>query len=83
MDNIGPLCTLSLVDPRTRADYKAVYSAEATRRKELGLSPRPLTSDGGPAYGGRPRCCFPRSLRHRAEGHRQNDLTGTDVFEKK
>ncbi len=75
------------VDPKDAPDDKAVYAAEATMRKELeGLVAAPLNDPTvGPALltGRAAAVFFHEVFGHRAEGHRQKDVTEGQTFSKK
>ena len=75
------------VDPKETPDDKAVYAAEATLRKELeGLVKAPLNDPSvGPALltGRAAAVFFHEVFGHRAEGHRQKDVTEGQTFSKK
>jgi TldD protein len=75
------------VDPKETPDDKAVYAAEATMRKELeGLVKAPLNDPTvGPALltGRAAAVFFHEVFGHRAEGHRQKDVTEGQTFSKK
>ncbi|HKW65493.1 MAG TPA: metallopeptidase TldD-related protein [Candidatus Acidoferrum sp.] len=75
------------VDPREAPDDKAVYAAEATLRKELeGLVKAPINDPTvGPALltGRAAAVFFHEVFGHRAEGHRQKDVTEGQTFSKK
>jgi TldD protein len=75
------------VDPKETPDDKAVYAAEATMRKELeGLVAAPINDPSvGPALltGRAAAVFFHEVFGHRAEGHRQKDVTEGQTFSKK
>jgi TldD protein len=75
------------VDPKEMPDDKAVYAAEATVRKELeGLVAAPINDPSvGPALltGRAAAVFFHEVFGHRAEGHRQKDVTEGQTFSKK
>jgi TldD protein len=75
------------VDQKDSPDDKAVYSAEATMRKELeGLVAAPINDPTvGPALltGRAAAVFFHEVFGHRAEGHRQKDVTEGQTFSKK
>ena len=75
------------VDPKETPDDKAVYAAEATLRKELeGLVAAPINDPSvGPALltGRAAAVFFHEVFGHRAEGHRQKDVTEGQTFSKK
>ena len=75
------------VDPKEAPDDKAVYAAEATMRKELeGLVKAPINDPTvGPALltGRAAAVFFHEVFGHRAEGHRQKDVTEGQTFSKK
>jgi TldD protein len=75
------------VDPKEAPDDKAVYAAEATMRKELeGLVAAPINDPSvGPALltGRAAAVFFHEVFGHRAEGHRQKDVTEGQTFSKK
>jgi len=75
------------VDPKDAPDDKAVYAAEATMRKELeGLVAAPINEPAvGPALltGRAAAVFFHEVFGHRAEGHRQKDVTEGQTFSKK
>ncbi len=75
------------VDPKDAPDDKAVYVAEATMRKELeGLVAAPINDPTvGPALltGRAAAVFFHEVFGHRAEGHRQKDVTEGQTFSKK
>jgi len=75
------------VDPKDTPDDKAVYAAEATMRKELeGLVAAPINDPTvGPALltGRAAAVFFHEVFGHRAEGHRQKDVTEGQTFSKK
>ena len=75
------------VDPKEMPDDKAVYTAEATLRKELeGLVAAPINDPSvGPALltGRAAAVFFHEVFGHRAEGHRQKDVTEGQTFSKK
>jgi TldD protein len=75
------------VDPKDTPDDKAVYAAEATMRKELeGLVAAPINDPSvGPALltGRAAAVFFHEVFGHRAEGHRQKDVTEGQTFSKK
>src|SRR5246127_5601426 len=75
------------VDPKEAPDDKAVYAAEATMRKELeGLIKAPIVDPTvGPALltGRAAAVFFHEVFGHRAEGHRQKDVTEGQTFSKK
>jgi predicted Zn-dependent protease len=75
------------VDPKETPDDKAVYAAEATMRKELeGLVKAPINDPTvGPALltGRAAAVFFHEVFGHRAEGHRQKDVTEGQTFSKK
>ena len=75
------------VDPKEMPDDKAVYAAEATLRKELeGLVAAPINDPSvGPALltGRAAAVFFHEVFGHRAEGHRQKDVTEGQTFSKK
>ena len=75
------------VDPKETPDDKAVYAAEATMRKELeGLVKAPINDPAvGPALltGRAAAVFFHEVFGHRAEGHRQKDVTEGQTFSKK
>ena len=75
------------VDPKDTPDDKAVYTAEATLRKELeGLVAAPINDPSvGPALltGRAAAVFFHEVFGHRAEGHRQKDVTEGQTFSKK
>jgi len=75
------------VDPKETPDDKAVYGAEATLRKELeGLVAAPINDPSvGPALltGRAAAVFFHEVFGHRAEGHRQKDVTEGQTFSKK
>ncbi|HEX4544588.1 MAG TPA: metallopeptidase TldD-related protein [Candidatus Acidoferrum sp.] len=75
------------VDAKDAPDDKAVYVAEATMRKELeGLVAAPINDPTvGPALltGRAAAVFFHEVFGHRAEGHRQKDVTEGQTFSKK
>jgi len=75
------------VNPPDAPDDKAVYAAEATMRKELeGLVAAPINDPTvGPALltGRAAAVFFHEVFGHRAEGHRQKDVTEGQTFSKK
>jgi TldD protein len=75
------------VDPKETPDDKAVYAAEATMRKELeGLVKAPIVDPTvGPALltGRAAAVFFHEVFGHRAEGHRQKDVSEGQTFSKK
>jgi TldD protein len=75
------------VNPSEAPDDKAVYVAEATMRKELeGLVAAPINDPTvGPALltGRAAAVFFHEVFGHRAEGHRQKDVTEGQTFSKK
>src|SRR5262249_19317277 len=75
------------VDQKDAPDEKAVYAAEATMRKELeGLVAAPINDPTvGPALltGRAAAVFFHEVFGHRAEGHRQKDVTEGQTFSKK
>src|SRR5713101_6598549 len=75
------------VDAKDAPDDKAVYEAEATMRKELeGLVAAPINDPTvGPALltGRAAAVFFHEVFGHRAEGHRQKDVTEGQTFSKK
>ena len=75
------------VDPQEAPDDRAVYAAEATLRKELeGLVKAPINDPSvGPALltGRAAAVFFHEVFGHRAEGHRQKDVTEGQTFSKK
>ena len=75
------------VNPGDAPDDKAVYAAEATMRKELeGLVAAPINDPTvGPALltGRAAAVFFHEVFGHRAEGHRQKDVTEGQTFSKK
>ncbi len=75
------------VDPKDTPDDKAVYAAEATMRKEMeGLVAAPMNDPTvGPALltGRAAAVFFHEVFGHRAEGHRQKDVTEGQTFSKK
>ena len=75
------------VDPKEAPDDQAVYAAEATLRKELeGLVAAPINDPSvGPALltGRAAAVFFHEVFGHRAEGHRQKDVTEGQTFSKK
>jgi TldD protein len=75
------------VDPKDAPDDKAVSAAEATMRKELeGLVAAPINDPSvGPALltGRAAAVFFHEVFGHRAEGHRQKDVTEGQTFSKK
>jgi TldD protein len=75
------------VDPKEAPDDKAVYAAESTMRKELeGLVAAPINDPTvGPALltGRAAAVFFHEVFGHRAEGHRQKDVTEGQTFSKK
>jgi TldD protein len=75
------------VDPKDTPDDKAVYAAEATMRKEMeGLVAAPINDPTvGPALltGRAAAVFFHEVFGHRAEGHRQKDVTEGQTFSKK
>jgi predicted Zn-dependent protease len=75
------------VDGKDAPDDKAVYAAEATMRKELeGLVAAPINDPSvGPALltGRAAAVFFHEVFGHRAEGHRQKDVTEGQTFSKK
>jgi TldD protein len=75
------------VDPKEAPDDKAVYAAEATMRKELeGLVAAPINDPSvGPALltGRAAAVFFHEVFGHRAEGHRQKDVSEGQTFSKK
>jgi TldD protein len=75
------------VDAKDTPDDKAVYAAEATMRKELeGLVAAPINDPTvGPALmtGRAAAVFFHEVFGHRAEGHRQKDVTEGQTFSKK
>ncbi len=75
------------VDTKDAPDDKAVYEAEATMRKELeGLVAAPINDPiVGPALltGRAAAVFFHEVFGHRAEGHRQKDVTEGQTFSKK
>ncbi len=75
------------VDGKDTPDDKAVYGAEATMRKELeGLVAAPINDPTvGPALltGRAAAVFFHEVFGHRAEGHRQKDVTEGQTFSKK
>src|SRR5713226_2014683 len=72
------------VEPKDEPDDKAVYAAEATMRKELeGLVAAPINDPTvGPALltGRAAAVFFHEVFGHRAEGHRQKDVTEGQTF---
>jgi TldD protein len=75
------------VDTKDAPGDKAVYAAEATMRKELeGLVAAPINDPSvGPALltGRAAAVFFHEVFGHRAEGHRQKDVTEGQTFSKK
>jgi predicted Zn-dependent protease len=75
------------VDTKDAPNDKAVYAAEATMRKELeGLVAAPINDPTvGPALltGRAAAVFFHEVFGHRAEGHRQKDVTEGQTFSKK
>ena len=75
------------VNPADAPDDKAVYAAEATMRKEMeGLVAAPINDPTvGPALltGRAAGVFFHEVFGHRAEGHRQKDVTEGQTFSKK
>jgi TldD protein len=75
------------VDAKDAPGDKAVYAAEATMRKELeGLVAAPINDPSvGPALltGRAAAVFFHEVFGHRAEGHRQKDVTEGQTFSKK
>jgi TldD protein len=75
------------VNPSEAPDDKAVYAAEGTMRKELeGLVAAPINDPTvGPALltGRAAAVFFHEVFGHRAEGHRQKDVTEGQTFSKK
>jgi len=75
------------VDSKDTPDDKAVYAAEATMRKEMeGLVAAPINDPTvGPALltGRAAAVFFHEVFGHRAEGHRQKDVTEGQTFSKK
>ena len=75
------------VDSKDAPDDKEVYAAEATMRKELeGLVAAPINDPSvGPALltGRAAAVFFHEVFGHRAEGHRQKDVTEGQTFSKK
>src|ERR1700739_104796 len=75
------------VDPKDAPDDKAVYAAEASMRKELeGLVAAPVNEPSvGPALltGRAAAVFFHEVFGHRAEGHRQKDVTEGQTFARK
>lgn len=75
------------VDPKETPDDKAVYAAESTMRKELeGLVKAPIVDPTvGPAFltGRAAAVFFHEVFGHRAEGHRQKDVSEGQTFSKK
>lgn len=75
------------VNPSDAPDDQAVYAAEATMRKELeGLVAAPINDPTvGPALltGRAAAVFFHEVFGHRAEGHRQKDVTEGQTFSKK
>jgi TldD protein len=75
------------VDPKDAPDDKSVYAAESTMRKELeGLVAAPINDPTvGPALltGRAAAVFFHEVFGHRAEGHRQKDVTEGQTFSKK
>jgi TldD protein len=75
------------VDPKDAPDDKAVYAAGATMRKEMeGLVAAPINDPTvGPALltGRAAAVFFHEVFGHRAEGHRQKDVTEGQTFSKK
>jgi len=75
------------VDAKDAPSDKAVYAAEATMRKELeGLVAAPINDPSvGPALltGRAAAVFFHEVFGHRAEGHRQKDVTEGQTFSKK
>ena len=75
------------VNPADAPDDKAVYAAEATMRKELeGLVAAPINDPTvGPALltGRAAAVFFHEVFGHRAEGHRQKDISEGQTFAKK
>jgi predicted Zn-dependent protease len=75
------------VDAKDAPDDKAVYAAEGTMRKELeGLVAAPINDPAvGPALltGRAAAVFFHEVFGHRAEGHRQKDVTEGQTFSKK
>jgi len=75
------------VNPADAPDDNAVYAAEATMRKELeGLVAAPINDPTvGPALltGRAAAVFFHEVFGHRAEGHRQKDVTEGQTFSKK
>jgi predicted Zn-dependent protease len=75
------------VDSKDTPDDKAVYTAEAAMRKELeGLVAAPINDPTvGPALltGRAAAVFFHEVFGHRAEGHRQKDVTEGQTFSKK
>jgi TldD protein len=75
------------VSPSEAPDDKAVYAAAATMRKELeGLVAAPINDPSvGPALltGRAAAVFFHEVFGHRAEGHRQKDITEGQTFAKK
>jgi len=75
------------VDPKEPPDDKAVYAAESTMRKKLeGLVKAPIVDPTvGPALltGRAAAVFFHEVFGHRAEGHRQKDVSEGQTFSKK
>jgi predicted Zn-dependent protease len=75
------------VDPKETPDDKAVYAAESTMRQELeGLVKAPIVDPTvGPALltGRAAAVFFHEVFGHRAEGHRQKDVSEGQTFSKK
>ena len=75
------------VDPKETPDDQAVYAAESTMRKELeGLVKAPIVDPTvGPALltGRAAAVFFHEVFGHRAEGHRQKDVSEGQTFSKK
>src|SRR5260370_36392916 len=84
---IGRYYNFDWVDSKDAPDDKAVYAAEATMRKEMeGLVAAPINDPTvGPALltGRAAAVFFHEVFGHRAEGHRQKDVTEGQTFSKK
>ena len=85
--NIERYYNFDWVDPKDAPDDKAVAAASATLRKELeGLVKAPINDPSvGPALltGRAAAVFFHEVFGHRAEGHRQKDITEGQTFAKK
>jgi TldD protein len=85
--DIDRYCNFDWVDAKDVPGDKAVYAAEATMRKELeGLVAAPINDPSvGPALltGRAAAVFFHEVFGHRAEGHRQKDVTEGQTFSKK